>query len=97
MNYYLLSQAEADLLAILDYIAERNPAAAARLLQALHRRWDLLTSQPFSGKGRDDLRPGARCVVVGQYLSLYRVTDQGVEIVRVLHGKRDLATEHLEG
>ncbi|MGN6537514.1 MAG: type II toxin-antitoxin system RelE/ParE family toxin [Mesorhizobium sp.] len=96
MIYYLLDQAEADLVAIMEYIAERNPAAAARVLQSLHKRWDLLADHPFSGKGRDDLRPGARCVVVGQYLSLYRVTDQGVEIVRVLHGRRDLAAENIE-
>jgi len=94
--YYLHGQAEADLLAIIEYIAERNPAAAASLLHAFRRRWDLLTDQPFSGKSRDDLRPGARCVIVGQYLSLYRVTDQGVEIVRILHGARDLTGEDIE-
>lgn len=96
MIYYLLDQAEADLVAITEYLAERNPTAAVRLLQALHRRWDLLTDQPFSGKAREDLRPGARSVIVGQYLSLYRVTDQGVEIVRVLHGKRDLSEEEFD-
>lgn len=96
MIYFLSDQAEADLVAIVDYFADRNPAAAVRLLRTLHKRWDLLTDHPFSGKGRDDLRPGARCVVVGQYLSLYRVMDQGVEIVRILHGRRDLEAEELQ-
>jgi toxin ParE1/3/4 len=42
------------------------------------------------GRQRDELRPGYRSFPVGQYLILYRVTDESVEIMHILHGKRDL-------
>lgn len=56
----------------------------------LHRRWELLAAYPLSGAARDDVRPGLRYVVVGNYLSLYRVVDDDIEIVHVVHGRRDL-------
>ena len=97
MIYYLLDQARADLEGIAEYIAQRNPAAAVRLIDALHERWELLTLHPFSGKGRDDLRPGARSVIVGEYLTLYRITDSGIEVVRVMHGRRDIGSDDVSG
>ena len=42
------------------------------------------------GAGRDDVRPGLRYRVSGPYLLLYRTTDSGVEIVRAVHGHRNL-------
>ncbi|WP_246673649.1 type II toxin-antitoxin system RelE/ParE family toxin [Mesorhizobium sp. B2-3-13] len=46
--------------------------AAVRLVDALERRWDLLTLHPFSGAPRDDIAPGIRHLIVGEYLTLYR-------------------------
>jgi toxin ParE1/3/4 len=34
--------------------------------------------------------PGARALVIGDYLALYRVVGGNVEIVRVVHGARQL-------
>lgn len=90
MTYRLAPAAEADLEEIGDRIASEDPSAAMRLVDAPHRRWELLVDYPLSGAARDDVRPGLRYVVVGNYLSLYRVVDNGVEIVRVVHGRRDL-------
>jgi len=42
------------------------------------------------GAARDDIRPGLRYLVSDPYLLLYRTTDGGVEIVRAVHGRRDL-------
>lgn len=90
MNYRLAPSAEADIEEIGDRLALENPAAAARLMEALRRRWDLLSAYPLSGAARDDIRPGVRYVVVGNYVSLYRVIDADVEIMRVVDGRRDL-------
>lgn len=78
-----------------DYIAGHDPRAAFRLVDALERRWDLLTLHPFSGAPRDDIAPGIRHLVVGDYLTLYRVGDDAIEIVRVLHGKRKIEADDL--
>ncbi|WP_245435805.1 type II toxin-antitoxin system RelE/ParE family toxin [Mesorhizobium tamadayense] len=60
------------------------------LVDALERRWDLLTLHPFSGAPRDDIAPGIRHLIVGEYLTLYRVGEDAIEIIRVLHGRRNI-------
>ena len=90
MRYRLLPQALVDLEAIGDYIAAHNPNAAVRLVDTLQRRWELLTFHPRSGAPRDDVSPGIRHVVVGEYLAFYRIGDDAIEIVRVLHGRRNI-------
>lgn len=95
MKYRLLPQALIDLEVIGDYIAEHNPNAAVRLVDTLERRWDLLTLHPFSGASREDIAPGLRHLVVGEYLTLYRVGDDAVEILRVLHGRRNIEADDL--
>jgi toxin ParE1/3/4 len=39
---------------------------------------------------RDDIRPGLRAVIVHPYAVFYRVGEGEVEVVRVLHQRRDL-------
>nr|WP_292648446.1 type II toxin-antitoxin system RelE/ParE family toxin [Mesorhizobium sp.] len=74
-------------------MAEHNPNAAVRLVDTLERRWDLLTLHPFSGAPREDIAPGIRHLVVGEYLTLYRVGEDSVEILRVLHGRRNIEAD----
>lgn len=42
------------------------------------------------GRLRDELTEGLRSFPVGRYVIFYRIVQDGVEIVRVLHGARDL-------
>jgi toxin ParE1/3/4 len=42
------------------------------------------------GPARDDIRPGQRYLVSGSYLLLYRILGDDIEIVRIVHGRRDL-------
>ena len=93
MRYRLLPQAMSDVEGIGDYIAEHSPKAAKRLVDALERRLTLLTLHPFSGGPRDDIAPGIRHLIVGEYLTLYRVDDDAIEIVRVLHGRRNVGAD----
>ncbi|MGX5800979.1 type II toxin-antitoxin system RelE/ParE family toxin [Bradyrhizobium sp. Arg314] len=95
MKYRLLPQALIDLEAIGDYIADHNPNAAIRFVETLQRRWDLLTLHPGSGAPRDDILPGIRHLVVGEYLTFYRIGDNAIEILRVLHGRRRIEAEDL--
>jgi toxin ParE1/3/4 len=86
------AQAEEDLISIWLFIAQDSPAAADRMLDRIASRWALLAEHPYSGMARDDIAPGIRHVVVGQYVTLYRVADR-VEILRVLHGKRSMTAD----
>ena len=42
------------------------------------------------GRARDELAPGLRSLVVRQYVLFYRVAPDAVQVVRILHGKRDI-------
>jgi toxin ParE1/3/4 len=85
-------EAEADLQSTLSYLAERSPPAAKRYAKQFQGKIRLIANQPAVGRKRDALRPGLRSVVVHPYVLFYRFTDTQIEIVRVLHGARDLPT-----
>lgn len=86
-------RADEDLIAIWLNIAADNPLAADRVLDAIERRWRQIAQYPYSGIARDDIGAGIRHLIVGQYLTLYRVTDEAIEIIRVLHGRRKISPE----
>lgn len=44
------------------------------------------------GRRRDDLINGMRSFPYQAYIIFYRITDTTVQIVRVLHGARDIGT-----
>lgn len=84
------ARADEDLIAIWTWIAADSPAAADRVLDAIECRWLQLSRHPNSGMAREDIGPGIRHLVVGSYLTLYRRTAGQIEIIRVLHGRRDV-------
>ncbi len=83
-------RARQDLIDIWAYIAREDPAAADRQLDRIDETCGLLAENPRLGPERSDIRQGLRYFVVGSYVILYRMVDNGVEIVRVVHGARDL-------
>lgn len=89
------ARAEADLIAIWLHIARDNEAAADRLLDRFEARWQQLASFPSSGAPRDDIAPGIRHLVIGEYLTLYRVAGDAIQILRVLHGHRNIEADDL--
>ena len=44
------------------------------------------------GRLRDELAPFLRSFPVKNYLIFYRPIDEGIEIVRILHGSQDIET-----
>jgi toxin ParE1/3/4 len=83
-------QARDDLLSIWSYIAADNPSAADRLLDTIDRRCAALAENPKLGPARPDIAAELRYFPVGSYLIFYREVSEGVEIVRVLHGARNV-------
>lgn len=82
--------AEQDIDDILDYLDRHSPPAADRFAADLDARCQLLTTQPNTGRARDNLVPGMRSVVVGNYLVFFLATDDDLFVVRVLHGARNV-------
>jgi len=94
MAHRLAPEAAADLDEIWYYVAQEsgNIERADRQVDAITKRFYLLSTHPYLGRKRDDdLRPGLRSFVVDGYVIIYRVTTAGdVLILHVLHGRRDL-------
>lgn len=89
------AHAEEDLIAIWRYVAGEGEAAADRLLDRIEGRWQQLAVYPLSGPPRDDIAPGVRHLIVGEYLTFYRVGEDAIEILRVLHGRRKIEADDL--
>jgi toxin ParE1/3/4 len=84
--------AESDLIDIWVAIALDNRAAADELLQEFERRFNQLAGFPESGPLRPDIADELRMLTCKSYVILYRVISGRVEIIRVVHGARDIAT-----
>ena len=85
--------ANADLMEIWVYLAGRSTETANSTIQAIGRKCQDCAEMPGIGQRRDDLSPGLRSISHGNYLIFYRLVDNGIEIVRVLHGSRDLPSQ----
>lgn len=95
--YRIAPLGNADLHQIWQYVARDRPVAANDLLDTLQRRqrrFALLASQPLLGEPRPELGPSIRSSRLGSYAIYYRPAHDEVEIeiVRVLHGARDVGT-----
>lgn len=82
--------AHEDLVEIWCYHAERDVAVADRYARRFDRLFDRLAAMPYIGRDRSDLRPRMRTVVVWPYIVYFRPREDGVEILRVLHGARNV-------
>lgn len=91
MTYRLTPLAITDLDDIAEYIARHDPGAARRLLARLERKFEMLGKRPKAGRARPELRPDLRSTVLDSYLILDRAIDGGAEIVRVVHGARNIS------
>ncbi|MGH8688892.1 MAG: type II toxin-antitoxin system RelE/ParE family toxin [Burkholderiales bacterium] len=81
--------AERDLDEISGYLGQDSPAAAARVvLELIDQAESLLPSSPAIGRPGRVL--GTRELVIGHlpYIIAYRVREQDVEVLRVLHTSR---------
>lgn len=83
-------QAVQDLHDIWDYIAQDNADAADGLLRLFDGKLRLLSDAPGIGKQREDLSPGLRTFVVGEYLLFYRIVAGGIALIAALHGRRNI-------
>jgi toxin ParE1/3/4 len=78
------------------FIAEDNPEAASRVIDAAFNTFRLLSRAPLIGKDLHFRHPNLRNVrsfpVSGftNYLVFYRPVSDGIQVLHVFHGARDL-------
>lgn len=85
--------AETDLTDIWFHIALDNPDAADALIDRIERQATLLAKNPELGRLRPELLEDLRSFPIGNYCLFYRPEPGGIELVRVLHGARDMTSQ----
>ncbi len=85
-------EAETDLDDISVYVVQesQSPERADQFLDRFTAFFARLTENPYLGRRRDDLRPGYRSFPVSDYVVIYRVADEGVLLLRLIRGSRDI-------
>lgn len=90
-RYSVSPQAKEDLRDIRNYIAADSAAAARRVLANFTSAFESLARMPRQGHRRTDLTDKPVLFwPVGSYLIVYNAASQPIQIVRVLHGARDV-------
>ncbi len=82
--------AEADLGDIAYFITRDDPERATSFVEEIIAHCHEVAAQPGVGRDRLELGQGVRSIPHGQYTIFYRIADDGIEVVRVLHGARDI-------
>jgi toxin ParE1/3/4 len=74
------------------YIAADNPTAAENLLRTFDKKLQLALNSPGMGEPHPELGEGLRTLKAGRYIIFYREVPEGIQVVRVIHGARDIPT-----
>jgi plasmid stabilization system protein ParE len=93
-GYVLTPLAKADIFDIWAYIADHNQDAADRVEQAIFDACAFLAEAPARGHSRPDLTarplPFWTLSRYPNYVIVYRPEETPLQIVAVMHGKRDI-------
>ena len=90
MEVVFTQPARDDLREIALRIAERSPFHAHRFVGRIEVRTQNIAILPHAGAPRPQWGASVRVVIVKKYLIIHRVRDNTVQILRVLHGARDI-------
>jgi antitoxin ParD1/3/4/toxin ParE1/3/4 len=90
-RFLLTPAARSDLIEIDEYLRQESTQAATRVLARLRNAMRRLAERPGMGHLREDLADEKlRFWPVYSYLIIYRADVRPIQVVRVLHGSRDV-------
>jgi toxin ParE1/3/4 len=91
-------RAKRDLADVWQYYARvASFEIADKLLREISEAAQRLADDALRWRARDEIMRGLRSALVHPYVIFYRVENGVVEVVRVLHGRRNFATIFPEG
>ncbi|HVU87403.1 MAG TPA: type II toxin-antitoxin system RelE/ParE family toxin [Pirellulales bacterium] len=89
-----LPEARDDLRDIWNYlIGNASVERADAVLDRVKAACDRYASHPELGEVRHDLAPDVRCFTTDSLVIFYAPTSDGIQIVRVIHGARNVAAQ----
>jgi toxin ParE1/3/4 len=77
------------------FIANDNVKAADALLECIEETFEMLAQMPLAGRARNDLALKLRSFAVANYVMFYVPVPDGIEVVRVMSGWRDVDAEDM--
>ena len=81
---------------IFEYIAVDNPAAAARTVQGIYEKVQVLGDFPLLGQRYSPSHRDVRIILFGHYRIAYLVRDDGnIDVLGVFHGALDIGKYQL--
>lgn len=89
-SFQFAPSARQDVRDIVAHIRLDNPAAAKQWFSDLREKCRTLAGSPRAGRVRNELRLNLHMFPFGNYLIFYKVTPNGIQVVHVIHGARDV-------
>lgn len=90
MKLKIREAARSDLAEIAAYIAQDNPLRATSFAKELADKIRTVAERPMSFPARFDWQIGLRAATHGRYHIVFRVEDNCVIVLRILHAARNL-------
>ena len=91
MTFALTPEAEIDLIDIADAIGRDNPERAVSYVDELLDRTAKAAENPRLFRLRPEWGKAVRCARHGSYLILFEIEEDGVVVLRYVHGRRNIA------
>lgn len=89
-GYVLSPRAKADLDDIWEFTeATWNADQAEKYLRDIGQAFNTIAADPRRGQDAGDIRAGYRKYATGSHVIFYRVVDDRVDVVRILHARMD--------
>ncbi len=90
-SYTLSDFADSDLVEIFEYSKKEFGTQQGKLyLEEIEKSINLLCKQPHLGKNRDEIKMGLFSIKCNSHIIFYRIRNNRIFIVRVLHKSRDI-------
>ncbi|NEO84043.1 MAG: type II toxin-antitoxin system RelE/ParE family toxin [Spirulina sp. SIO3F2] len=89
-RFIIAREASRDLAAISDYFLEQSVDAGERFVEKFGQKCQYLARFPYLGKSYAHIDPELRGTPIMGYIIFYQIVDEGIEILRVVSGYRDL-------
>jgi toxin ParE1/3/4 len=88
--------ADDDLDSIWCFIAEDNPRAADAMIDRLTDAFDMLLTMSQADRTRPEFGENVRSFAVDNFVIYYVKVPEGIDILRVIHGRRDFHPDDVE-
>jgi toxin ParE1/3/4 len=84
-----------DLNQIWTFVAVNNPKAGDAMIDRLTEAFEMLLTMPLAGRARPEFGENLRSFVVDNHVVFYETVPEGIDIVRIMHGRRNFEPHDL--